>query len=114
MLAVARVLVQFRIGVHGHAIGGRDEIVARIVMETGSMAHDGGVSLDTRNSRKHVSGEGEIRRTLLQLHVADPLADRDQGHLIRIDTKLPVRPEFSGRIVGLIALGGRFSQSKEP
>src|SRR5262245_51327497 len=92
MGTVTGVLVQFRIGVDGHPIGGSDKTVARIVFETGPMAHDRGMPLDPRNSREHSSREGEIRRALLQLYIANPLADSVHGHVIRVDTEPPVGP----------------------
>lgn len=40
MLAVAEVLVHFRIGRYGHPIGRRDEVVPRIVIERRAVSDD--------------------------------------------------------------------------
>src|SRR5262249_25019862 len=63
---------------------------------------------------KYSSRKGKIGRPSLKTPLPEPLADRDQGHLIGINTEPPVDPYFPRRIVGLLVFVGRVSQSKEP
>ena len=78
------------------------------------MAHDDGLALNTVNRGKLFDRKGQIDRSSLELHLPDPLPDRNLRHFIRVEAKPPVGARFPGRIVGLGGLGRRLAEAEEP
>ena len=84
------VLIQLGIGGHRHAVGRRSQIISRIVVEGGAGPDNNRLALHSRDGRKDISREGQVRRPFLQAHLTEALANRDLCHLVRIDTEAPV------------------------
>ncbi len=113
MIAVAHVLVDLRIGRHGHAVRGGEETIPGIVIERGAMPDDDRFSLHAVDVGKPLHGKRKVRGPPLQADLTNPLSHRHLRHFVRVHAKPPVRTRFSGRVVGLVAFRRRLADPKE-
>lgn len=114
MIAVTETLVELCIGRHGHPVGRRDQIVARIVIERRPMPQNKRLALHPIHPRESIAGEGKTGPASLQLHVAKPLPDGNLRHFVCIDPEPPVQPSFTGRIVRFLRLLRGLPEIKKP
>ena len=107
MIAVADILVHFRVSRHGHPIGRRDETITRIVIERHPVSENERFALHSIHCRKAIDGKGEIGAAFLQTHVAETLANGNLSDFIRVDSESPVRPHFTRRVIRFVLHGRR-------
>lgn len=99
MLAVAEVLVHFRIGRYGHPIGRRDEVVPRIVIERRAVSDDERLPLNAVNAGEPLARKWKIRCAPLQTHLTNSLTDGNLGNFVCVDPEPPVHPGFTPGVI---------------
>src|SRR5262249_25550255 len=88
-------------------------MVSRVVVKGCAGSNDNCLAFHPGNGREDISGEGQVRRALLQAYLAETLANRNLRDLVGIDAEAPVRSDFSGRIVRFISLNGGLTKAEK-